>query len=72
VHRRAAGAGRFQFRSQEENDMVFLLSRAGLRYNEKAIATGAQTERRGGVGPVGSLLGGKDPIGRLFQASKNV
>jgi hypothetical protein len=27
---------------------------------------GAQTERRGGAGPVRGLLGGKDPTGRLF------
>jgi hypothetical protein len=27
---------------------------------------GAQTERRGGAGPVGSFLGGKDPTGPLF------
>src|SRR5262245_5442694 len=26
---------------------------------------GAQTERRGGAGPAGSLLGGKDPTGRF-------
>ena len=26
---------------------------------------GAQTERRGGAGPVRGLLGGKDPTGRL-------
>jgi hypothetical protein len=26
---------------------------------------GAQTERRGGAGPVGGLLGGKDPTGRF-------
>jgi hypothetical protein len=26
---------------------------------------GAQTERRGGAGPAGSLLGGKDPPGRF-------
>ena len=25
----------------------------------------AQTERRGGAGPVGGLLGGKDPTGRF-------
>jgi hypothetical protein len=25
---------------------------------------GAQTGRRGGAGPVGGLLGGKDPTGR--------
>src|SRR5579859_3011858 len=30
---------------------------------------GAQTERRGGAGPVGGLLGGKDPTGRLFESS---
>ena len=29
------------------------------------IVPGAQTERRGGAGPVGGLLGGKDPTGRL-------
>src|SRR5262245_23402852 len=28
-------------------------------------ASGAQTERRGGAGPVGGLLGGKDPAGRF-------
>ncbi len=53
VRRAAAGAERFQFRSQEENNMMFLLSRAGLRYNEKAIAparrpiAGAVPGRRG-------------------------
>jgi hypothetical protein len=47
VLRRGAVADRFPFRSQDENNMIFLLSRAGLRYNEKAIVTGAQTERRG-------------------------
>jgi hypothetical protein len=44
--------------SQEENHMMFLLSGTGLRYNEKAIAAGAQTERRGLAGPVRNLLGG--------------
>src|SRR5207237_4085988 len=29
------------------------------------IVPGAQTGRRGGAGPVGGLLGGKDPTGRL-------
>src|SRR5690349_3847649 len=37
----------------------------GLRSRWR-IAAGAQTERRGGAGPVGGLLGGKDPTGRLF------
>src|SRR5262245_36440497 len=30
-------------------------------------ASGAQTERRGGAGPVRGLLGGKDPTGRFFS-----
>jgi hypothetical protein len=44
-----AGAERIQYRSQQEKNMIFLLSRAGLRYNETAIAAGAQTERRLGA-----------------------
>jgi hypothetical protein len=31
-----------------------LLFQVGLRYNEKAIVAGAQTERRGEAGPVRS------------------
>ncbi len=31
----------------------------------KATHAGAQTERRGGAGPVGGLLGGKEPTGRF-------
>jgi hypothetical protein len=31
-----------------------------------AAYLGAQTERRGGAGPVGGLLGGKEPTGRSF------
>ena len=31
----------------------------------EGAAPGAQTGRRGGAGPVGGLLGGKDPTGRL-------
>jgi hypothetical protein len=38
--------------------MIILLSRPGLRYNSKAVVPGAQTERRGGAGPVSALLGG--------------
>jgi hypothetical protein len=34
------------------NPMVRLLGRGGLQYEEKATLPGAQTERRGGVGPV--------------------
>jgi len=37
---------RRRFRSQEENHMSDVLSRIGLRYKEKAIDLGAQTERR--------------------------
>src|SRR5262249_117001 len=37
----------------------------GLRYNGNAIAPGAQTERQGGAGPAGGLLGGKDLAGRF-------
>jgi hypothetical protein len=34
---------------------------SGLRFNGKAIVPGAQTERRGGAGPVRLLLGGEAP-----------
>jgi hypothetical protein len=37
----------------------------GLRYQGCDNAFGAQTGRRGGAGPAGGLLGGKDPTGRL-------
>jgi hypothetical protein len=43
-----------------------LLDAGGLRYNGDGDPSGAQTERRGGAGPVGGLLGGKDPTGRFF------
>ena len=36
-------------------------------YNENDSAPSAQTERRGGAGPVGGLLGGKDPTGRFVS-----
>src|SRR5437762_12149493 len=35
-----------------------ILRQAGLRYHGEAIAPGAQTEHRGGAGPVRDLLGG--------------
>ena len=38
----------------------------GLRYNGDGDFSGAQTLRRGGAGPVGGLLGGKDPTGRYL------
>jgi hypothetical protein len=31
-------------------------------------ASGAQTERRADAGPVGGLLGGKDPTGRFLSS----
>jgi hypothetical protein len=45
---------------------MFLRSQAGLRYNENAIAAGAQTERRGVSGPVRNLLRGEDSPAGLF------
>jgi hypothetical protein len=65
------GAERFQFRSQEENNMIFLLSRTGLRYNETATVAGAQTERRGGAGPVRGLLGGKTSPAALLEPQRH-
>jgi hypothetical protein len=47
---------------------VLLLSGTGLRYNEKAIAVGAQTERRGLAGPVRDLLGGETSPAAFFAA----
>src|SRR5262249_34639135 len=40
--RRGAGAEVLQFRSQVENDMKCLLSRAGLRYKEDPIVAGGR------------------------------
>src|SRR6476469_3935147 len=37
----------------------------------KDIVPGAQTERRGGAGPVGGLLGGKDPTDRFRSGVRN-
>jgi hypothetical protein len=31
------------------------------------IASGAQTERRSGAGPVGGFLGGKNPTGHFLE-----
>jgi hypothetical protein len=42
-----------------------LLEAGGLRYDGDGNHPGAQTERRGGAGPVRSLLGGKDLTGRF-------
>jgi hypothetical protein len=42
-----------------------LLEANGLRYNGDGDLSSAQTERRGGAGPVRGLLGGKDLTGRF-------
>ena len=44
-----------------------LLFQVGLRYNEKAIVAGAQTERRGEAGPVRVLLRGWDAPAVSFR-----
>jgi hypothetical protein len=44
-----------------------LLCDGGLLYNDDGGLSGAQTERRGGAGPVRSLLGSKDLTGRFVQ-----
>src|SRR5262245_21078098 len=43
----------FRFRSGDENNMAGTsILESGSRYNGEAVAPGAQTERRGGAGPV--------------------
>src|SRR5262245_5448560 len=54
---------------QDGRRMGRLLARTGLRLDDDG-PLGAQTERRGGAGPVGGLLGGKDPTGRCPRGSK--
>jgi hypothetical protein len=49
-----------------------LLEGGGLRYNGNGDPSGAQTERRGGAGPVRGLLGGKDLTGRFFSESDSL
>src|SRR5437588_422672 len=44
----------FRLRSQEGNHMMLVLSSVSLRWNENAIAFGAQTERRGLAGSASS------------------
>jgi hypothetical protein len=46
-------------------NMVKPPSENGLPCTWIGSAAGAQTERRGGAGPVGGLLGGKDRTGRI-------
>jgi hypothetical protein len=47
--------------------MRCLLYGGGLLYNGGGDLAGAQTERRGGAGPVRGLLGDKDLTGRFSQ-----
>src|SRR5262245_48800866 len=61
--RKRVGRGRgwrrgFRMQRGRRNVMVdpSRYSKRGLRENEKALAPGAQTERRGGAGPAGGLL----------------
>src|SRR5437588_3319674 len=62
--RRAPRRPRRPERDRRRNCSVsWLLSRSAVRWMD--IVPGAQTERRGGAGPVGGLLGGKDPTGRF-------
>jgi hypothetical protein len=42
------------------------LGRAGERTSDSGSSPGARAEPRGGAGPVGGLLGGKDPTGRFL------
>src|SRR5262249_29249201 len=44
----------------------------GLRYNEKAIAPGAQTKRPGDAGPVRALLGGENAPAALLVGKPRV
>jgi hypothetical protein len=51
------------------HETPLVLTRGGLRYHGRVITHGAQTERRGGAGPVRGLLGGKDRTGRFSSSS---
>jgi hypothetical protein len=46
-------------------------SAGGLQYNGSGDHSGAQTERRGGAGPVRGLLGGKDPTSRILRGAES-
>ena len=67
VRRELSTAEASQLSGLSRNHITLLLSRDGLRYNEQTIAAGAQTERRGGAGPVRDLLGGETSPAALFQ-----
>src|SRR5262249_42228817 len=62
---RTARRGDVRIAARMKNASQRLLGKTGLRYNGNTIVPGAQTERRGGAGPVRGLLGGKDLTGRF-------
>jgi hypothetical protein len=57
--------GNFRELNTGQNHMRHLLYDRGLLSNGNGGLSGAQTERRGGAGPVRGLLGGKDLTGRF-------
>src|SRR5262249_21746442 len=61
---RGTGSKRFDQRAEPHGS---LLCDGGLLYKGSDNAAGAQTERRGGAGPVRGLLGGKDRTGRFYS-----
>src|SRR5262245_10212059 len=63
ARRRAAGLKKL---GQESDHIAVLLEKAVCVTVER-LPPGAQTGRRGGVGPVRGLLGGKDPTGRFLN-----
>ena len=63
------GAERFKFRSQDENNMMLLLSRAGLRYNEKAIAPARRPIAGVVPGRRGACLAVRTPPAALLGSS---
>src|SRR5262249_42186307 len=48
---------------KKSHDLTPRRRRSAIQWRD--IVPGAQTERRGGAGPVRGLLGGKDPTGRF-------
>src|SRR5262249_47862461 len=64
-----AEEGDFRELSTERNHMGTLLCGGSLPYDGDGYLSGAQTERRGGAGPVRGLLGRKDVTGRLVSSS---
>src|SRR5207302_1301146 len=61
-----------EFRIEESHIVHDLLLKAVRDNNGDGDHSGAQTERRGGAGPVRGLLGGKDLTGRFLPNSLRV